>query len=118
MIDAIYLYPLVGGIVAYLFGRSRRGAFISATLGVLLVDVFQFAWLINQGAPASYAMMIGGVGAFDAIVLAGIFAVILAELVGECLERISGGLQGRWSAAGTGKRSQKTRTQYPYRNWW
>lgn len=97
IIDAIYLYPLVGGIVAYLFGRSRRGAFISATLGVLLVDVFQFAWLINQGAPASYTMMIGGAGAFDAIVLAGIFAVILAELVGESLERISGGpkVEGR-----------------------
>ncbi len=97
IIDAIYLYPLVGGIVAYLFGRSRRGAFISATLGVLLVDVFQFAWLINQGAPASYTMAIGGAGVFDAIVLAGIFAVILAELVGECLERISGGpkVEGR-----------------------
>lgn len=91
VIDAIYLYPLVGGIVAYLFGRSRRGAFISATLGVLLVDIFQYAWLINQGAPASYTMLIGGAGAFDAIVLAGIVAVILAELIGESLERLSGG---------------------------
>jgi len=90
-IDAIYLYPLVGGIVAYLFGRSRRGAFISATLGVLLVDIFQYVWLINQGAPASYTMMIGGAGAFDAIVLAGIVAVILAELIGESLERLTGG---------------------------
>ncbi len=91
VIDAIYLYPLVGGIVAYLFGRSRRGAFISATLGVLLVDIFQYVWLINQGAPASYTMMIGGAGAFDAIVLAGIVAVILAELIGESLERLTGG---------------------------
>ncbi|MDD2554375.1 MAG: DUF1614 domain-containing protein [Desulfotomaculaceae bacterium] len=91
VIDAIYLYPLVGGIVAYLFGRSRRGAFIAATLGVLLVDIFQYAWLINQGAPANYAMPIGGAGAFDAIVLAGIVAVILAELIGESLERLSGG---------------------------
>ncbi|MFX4263679.1 DUF1614 domain-containing protein [Pelotomaculum propionicicum] len=91
VIDAIYLYPLVGGIVAYLFGRSRRGAFISATLGVLLVDIFQYVWLINQGAPASYTMIIGGAGAFDAIVLAGIVAVILAELIGESLERLTGG---------------------------
>lgn len=91
VIDAIYLYPLVGGLVAYLFGRSRRGAFIAATLGVLLVDIFHYAWLINQGAPATYTVMIGGAGAFDAIVLAGIVAVILAELIGESLERLSGG---------------------------
>ncbi len=91
VIDAIYLYPLVGGLTAYLIGRSRRAAFIAATLGVLLVDVFQFVWLFNQGAPANYAMMIGGAGAFDTIVLAGIVAVLLAEVLGESLERLSGG---------------------------
>lgn len=90
-IDAIYLYPLVGGIVAYLLGRSRRGAFIAATLGVLLVDVFHYIWLINQGAPGSYVVSVGGAGAFDTIVLAGIVAIILAELLGESLERLSGG---------------------------
>ncbi len=91
VIDPIYLYPLVGGIVAYLIARSRRGAFIAATLGVLLVDVLHYVWLLNQGAPASYTVSIGGAGAFDTIVLAGIVAVILAELIGESLERLSGG---------------------------
>ncbi len=91
VLDAIYLYPLVGGIVAYIFGRSRRGAFVAATLGVLLVDIFHYGWLLNQGAPAGYAVSVGGAGAFDAIVLAGIIAVLLAELVGESLERLSGG---------------------------
>lgn len=91
VLDPIYLYPLVGGIVAYLIGRSRRGAFIAATLGVLLVDVFHYVWLLNQGAPGSYTVSIGGAGAFDTIVLAGIVAVILAELIGESFERLLGG---------------------------
>ncbi len=90
-IDAIYLYPLVGGIVAYLIGRSRRAAFIAATLGVLLVDVFHYVWLLNQGAPQNYAVAVGGAGAFDTIVLAGIIAILLAELIGESLERLAGG---------------------------
>ena len=34
---------------------------------------------------------VGGAGAFDSLVLAGILAVLLAELVGETLERLQGG---------------------------
>lgn len=91
LIDAIYLYPLVGGIVAYLLGRSRRAAFIAATLGVLLVDVFHYFWLLSQNAPANYTVSIGGAGAFDTIVLAGFVAILLAEIIGESFERLSGG---------------------------
>jgi len=91
IIDAIYLYPLAGGIVAYLLGRSRRAAFIAATLGVLLVDVFHYIWLLYQNAPANYAVAIGGAGAFDTIVLAGFVAILLAEIIGESFERLSGG---------------------------
>jgi uncharacterized membrane protein len=91
LIDAIYLYPLAGGIVAYLLGRSRRAAFIAATLGVLLVDVFHYIWLLYQNAPANYAVAIGGAGAFDTIVLAGFVAILLAEIIGESFERLSGG---------------------------
>lgn len=91
VLDAIYLYPLAGGITAYLAGRSRRSAFIAATLGVLLVDVFNYAWLVRQGAPPDYRVSIGGAGVFDAIVLAGIVAVLLAEVLGESLERLAGG---------------------------
>ncbi len=96
-IDAIYLYPLVGGIVAYLIGRSRRAAFIAATLGVLLVDAFSYVWLLGQGAPQNYVVAIGGAGAFDTIVLAGIVAILLAELIGESFERLVGGpsMKGR-----------------------
>jgi len=91
VLDAIYLYPLAGGITAYLAGRSRRSAFIAATLGVLLVDVFNYAWLVRRGAPADYRVSIGGAGVFDAVVLAGILAVLLAEVLGESLERLAGG---------------------------
>jgi hypothetical protein len=34
---------------------------------------------------------IGGAGAFDSLILAGILAVLLAELVGETRERLQGG---------------------------
>jgi uncharacterized membrane protein len=91
LVDAIYLYPLIGGLVAYIFGRSRRAAFISATLGILLVDIYHYFWLIKNKAPAHYAVMIGGGGAFDAIILAGIVAILLAEIIGETIERLAGG---------------------------
>lgn len=88
-LDPIYIYPLVGGIVAYLVGRSRRTAFIAATLGVLLMDFGQYFYLVANGLPGRVA--IGGAGAFDSIVLAGLIAVLLAEVIGETRERIQGG---------------------------
>ncbi|MFZ5632692.1 MAG: DUF1614 domain-containing protein [Bacillota bacterium] len=89
-LDAIWLFPLVAGIVGYLSGRSRRGAFVSATLGVLLFDAGHYIWLANSGAPAARAI-VGGAGAFDAVVISGIFAILLAEVVGEARERMAGG---------------------------
>jgi len=89
-LDSIWVYPLIAGIVAYLAGRSRRSAFIAATLGLVLVDIAYLVWLVTGGAPAG-TVAIGGAGAFDAIVLAGIVAVLLAEVIGEVRERIQGG---------------------------
>ncbi|NLF45389.1 MAG: DUF1614 domain-containing protein [Syntrophomonadaceae bacterium] len=90
-IDPIYIYPLVAGVVGYLAGRSRRGAFFAAIIGVLSVDLAQFIWLIRSGLQGTVA--VGGGGAFDSLVVAGILAVLLAETIGEVLERISGGPQ-------------------------
>ncbi|MDK2889079.1 MAG: hypothetical protein PWP72_1957 [Thermoanaerobacter sp.] len=90
ILDALWLYPLVAGLVGYLAGRSRRAAFVSATLGLLVLDVGYYFWLVSRGAPAG-RVAIGGAGAFDAIVLAGILAVLLAEVVGEVRERLQGG---------------------------
>lgn len=89
MIDPIYLYPLIAGIVGYLAGRSRRGAFFAAVMGVLSLDLTQYLYLRRSGIDG--IVHIGGAGAFDSLVLAGILAVLLAELVGESLERLQGG---------------------------
>lgn len=89
LLDPLYLYPVVGGIVAYLIGRSRRSAFIAATIGILLFDVIGYLRLIILRIPG--AALIGGGGAFDAIVVAGLLAVLLAEFIGETRERLQGG---------------------------
>lgn len=88
-IDPIYIYPIVGGIVAYIAGRSRRGAFFAAVMGVFSLDVFHYIYLLRSGIPG--VTRIGGGGAFDSLVLSGFIAVLLAEGVGEILERIQGG---------------------------
>lgn len=88
-LDPMYVYPLVGGIVAYLVGRSRRSAFIAATTGIILVDVVMYLWLIFTNRPG--AVMIGGGGAFDAVITAGLLAVLLSEFIGETREFLQGG---------------------------
>lgn len=88
-IDPIYMYPLVAGVVGYLAGRSRRGSFFAAVMGVLAMDVGQYIYLARTGVRG--VVHLGGGGAFDALILAGILAVLLAEFVGETLERIQGG---------------------------
>jgi uncharacterized membrane protein len=89
IIDPLWVYPIVGGFVAYIVGRSRRSAFIAAVLGVMLLDVINWVYLIRTGTPGR--VNIGGAGAFDSIVLAGIVAVFLAEIIGETRERLQGG---------------------------
>lgn len=87
--DPLYIYPLVGGLVAYAIGRSRRSAFIAATMGILFFDVLTYFSFMIQGRLG--AVIIGGGGAFDAIIIAGLLAVLLAEFIGETRERLQGG---------------------------
>jgi uncharacterized membrane protein len=89
-LDSLWLFPLVAGITGYLSGRSRRGAFISATLGLLLFDIGYYVWLISSGAPLG-RVDFGGAGAFDAIVLSGVFAVYWRKQ--GSTERMAGGSQ-------------------------
>lgn len=88
-IDPIYLYPLIAGVVGYLAGRSRRGAFFAAVMGVFALDIGQYIYLVSTGVRGT--VHVGGAGAFDSLIMSGILAVLLAELIGESLERLQGG---------------------------
>lgn len=88
-IDPIYLYPLIAGVVGYLAGRSRRSAFFAAVMGVFALDIGQYIYLMRTGVRGT--VHVGGAGAFDSLIMAGILAVLLAELIGESLERAQGG---------------------------
>lgn len=88
-VDIIYLYPMVAGLVGYLFGRSRRGAFIAAIVGVIGFDIVHGIYLITAGIPG--LVHFGGGGMYDTVILSGVLAVCLAELIGESRERIQGG---------------------------
>ncbi|MGE5575770.1 MAG: DUF1614 domain-containing protein [Syntrophothermus sp.] len=89
ILDPVYLYGLIAGVIAYVAGRSRRSAFIAATVGTVLLDIANLVELVVRRMPGRVA--IGGAGAFDVEVIAGLIAVLLAELVGESRERLQGG---------------------------
>jgi len=87
--DPNYLYGVAGGVIAYLFGRSRRSAFIAGILGVLIADVVASIEVWSQGV--DQVLQLGGAGAYDAVVISGLLAVMLAELIGEIVERMTRG---------------------------
>lgn len=89
VIDPIYLYGVVGGLVAYLLGRSRRGAFICGVLGLMFSDIAQA--IVNWSNGLDQPLVLGGAGVFDAMIFSGILGVVLCELIGEILERITRG---------------------------
>lgn len=88
-IDPNLLYGVSGGLIAYVLGRSRRGAFICGVVGVMLADVVNALVLWSQGI--QQRLTLGGAGLVDSVVISGILAVLLAEAVGEILERIQRG---------------------------
>ena len=87
--DPMYLYGAVGGVVAYILGRSRRGAFICGVLGVMLADIA--VAVVNWSKGVDQPLTLGGAGVFDAMIISGILAVVLSELIGEIAERMTRG---------------------------
>lgn len=85
-IEPNWLYGITAAVVAYVLGRSRRGAFIGGVTGVLLAQTASVIPVWLQGA--DQRLVLGGAGAFDAVVVAGFLGVMLAEIVGEITERI------------------------------
>jgi len=86
-IDPIIAFAILAGIIAYIFGRSRRGAFIAGILGIIISDII--AALGIAARPVSTT--IGGAGILDAAVISGVIAVGLCEIVGETGEKLMGG---------------------------
>lgn len=89
ILDPLYVFGLVAGVVAYLAGRSRRAAFAGAILGVVFLDIAHLVEVVTRRMPAT--VDVGGAGVFDAVVIAGTVAVGLAEVFGEAMERLQGG---------------------------
>ena len=90
-IDPLILYGLAAGLIAYLFGRSRRCAFIAGIIGMMLSDTANAIYVWSRGVPQDFVL--GGAGAVDGIVIAGLLAVLLAEILGEIIERMQRGTQ-------------------------
>jgi uncharacterized membrane protein len=88
-LDPKLIYGIAAGLIAYLAGRSRRSAFIGGILGIILSDIAHFVTIVRAGIPGTTD--IGGAGAFDVVVIAGLVGVMVAELVGETREKIQGG---------------------------
>ena len=87
MLDPMIFYGIAGGVIAWLMGRSRRSAFIAGVLGVLFADLVTGVSLWLRGV--NQAVSLGGAGALDAVVLSGVIAVLMCELAGEIMERIT-----------------------------
>lgn len=92
-LDAQYLYGIIGGMIGYLAGRSRRSAFCAGVLGVLLADMAHYLRYVSEGAVAQRGVLtrMGGGGFWDTAVVAGVIAVGLAEFIGETREALQGG---------------------------
>lgn len=88
-LDPKIIYGISAGMIAYLAGRSRRSAFVGGVLGIVLSDIIHMVTIMGLGITGTTD--IGGAGAFDVVIIAGIVGVMVAELVGETREKLQGG---------------------------
>lgn len=84
LVDNMYIYGLVAGVVAYVLGRSRRNAFVSCLFGITLAQLVQ--WLVNFGKDTPSILGLGVGGAFGAYVVAIVISVAVSEFLGRCFE--------------------------------
>lgn len=87
IIDNMYIYGVVAGVVAYALGRSRRNAFISCLFGITLAQMIQ--WLVNFGLNTPSILGLGVGGAFGTYVVSIIISVAVSEFLGRCFESAS-----------------------------
>ena len=84
IIDNMYVYGVVAGVVAYILGRSRRNAFVSCLFGITLAQLVQ--WIINWAKDTPTILGLGVGGAFGTYVVSIIIAVAVSEFLGRCFE--------------------------------
>lgn len=87
VMDNMYIYGIVAGIVAYALGRSRRNAFVSCLFGITLAELVQ--WIINLTTDNKSILGLGVGGAFSTYIVAIIISVALSEFLGRCFETAS-----------------------------
>ncbi|MFW6381782.1 MAG: DUF1614 domain-containing protein, partial [Bacillota bacterium] len=87
LIDPLYIFAVSGGVFAYILGRSRRGSFVAGVLGFLIYNLINL-WQVITGQIVS-EVRLGAAGAFDSVLISGIVAVMLAEVIGETRERLA-----------------------------
>ena len=80
IIDPMFIYGAVAGIVAYTLGRSRRNALVCSVFGVSLAMTVQFVINLILGVPTVLGLGVGG--AFGTMIVSSIIAVALCEFLG------------------------------------
>ncbi|HEY8423818.1 MAG TPA: DUF1614 domain-containing protein [Clostridia bacterium] len=93
-IVAAVIVGLVAGTLSYLIGRSRRGAFFSAVMGLYIGEVMRF--LINYyGRGLDVTLRLGVGTMFDTLVIAALTSFLLAIAIGEIREKMVTEARGR-----------------------
>lgn len=87
LIDNMYIYGIVAGLIAYILGRSRRNAFISCLFGLTLAQLIQ--WIVNFAMNTPTILGLGVGGAFGTYIVSIIIAVAVSEFLGRCFESAS-----------------------------
>lgn len=87
LIDNMYIYGIVAGLIAYILGRSRRNAFISCLFGLTLAQLIQ--WIVNFAMNTQTILGLGVGGAFGTYIVSIIIAVAVSEFLGRCFESAS-----------------------------
>lgn len=87
LIDNMYVYGILAGIVAYILGRSRRNAFVSCLFGITLAELIQ--WIVNFATNTPSILGLGVGGAFGTYIVSIIIAVAVSEFLGRCFESAS-----------------------------
>jgi len=98
-VDAQHIFAAMGAVVGYAAGGTRRSAFVSAVLGIMLADLLHYAVRRWEGQPP-VPIQVGGGGFWGTAVVAGLAALALAHLLGEFGEPEHPSLAGAEAGAG------------------